>query len=41
MTLYESEELAALFSEAGFRNLRVEVSPPKEEGVLECILGEA
>ena len=41
MTLYSGEELASLFSEAGFQNVRVEVSVPKAEGYLECILGSA
>ena len=40
MTLYFSSEVVALFSAAVYRNVHVEVSPPKEAGAtLECILG--
>lgn len=39
MTLYFGEDLASMFSEAGYRNVRVDV-PPQEDGVsLECVLG--
>ena len=39
MTLYFGDDLASMFSNAGYRNVRVEV-PPQEDGVsLECILG--
>ncbi len=38
MTLYFGTEVASLFSEAGYRNIRVETSPP-EKAFLECILG--
>ena len=39
MTLYFGKDLAALFSEAGYRNVRVEVPPQKDKLTLECILG--
>ncbi|HLO32197.1 MAG TPA: class I SAM-dependent methyltransferase [Anaerolineales bacterium] len=39
MTLYFGGEVAALFSEAGYRDIRVEVPPQKARGFLECILG--
>jgi len=41
MTLYFGKDLAALFSEAGYRNVRVEPSPPENKRFLECILGVA
>ncbi len=39
MTLYFGNDLAALFSEAGYRNVRVEVPAPGDHRFLECILG--
>jgi hypothetical protein len=39
MTLYFGKDLAALFSKAGYRNVRVEVPPQKDKLTLECILG--
>ena len=39
MTLYYGDEIASLFSSAGYRNIRVEVSPPEDNVFLECILG--
>ena len=39
MTLYFGSEVASLFSEAGFRNIRVETSPQEDKQFLECILG--
>jgi ubiquinone/menaquinone biosynthesis C-methylase UbiE len=39
MTLYFGNDLAALFAEAGFRNIRVQVPPAKGNKFLECILG--
>ena len=39
MTLYFGSEVASLFSEAGYRNIRVEPSPPEDKGSLECIMG--
>jgi len=40
MTLYFGSDVASLFSEAGYRNIRVEVPPPQEDKIsLECILG--
>jgi ubiquinone/menaquinone biosynthesis C-methylase UbiE len=41
MTLYFGHEIASLFSNAGFRNIRVEVPPPEDKYFLECILGFA
>jgi len=41
MTLYFGKDLAALFSDAGYRNVRVEFSPPENKRFLECILGVA
>ena len=39
MTLYFGADLVSMFSEAGYRNVRVKV-PPHEDGVsLECVLG--
>ncbi len=39
MTLYFGSEMASLFSEAGFQNIRVEVPPQEDKVFLECILG--
>jgi len=39
MTLYFGSDVASLFSEAGYRNIRVEVPPPEAKVSLECILG--
>jgi ubiquinone/menaquinone biosynthesis C-methylase UbiE len=40
MTLYFGSDVASLFSEAGYRNIRVEVPPQHEaKASLECILG--
>ena len=40
MTLYFGSDVASLFSEAGYRNIHVEVPPPQEDKIsLECILG--
>jgi len=39
MTLYFGSEVVSLFSEAGFRNIHVEVSPQEDKTSLECILG--
>lgn len=39
MTLYFAKGLASMFSEAGYRNIRVEVSQPEGKASLECILG--
>jgi len=39
MTLYFGSEVASLFSEAGYRNIHVVVSPPEANSSLECILG--
>lgn len=41
MTLYFGREIAALFSEAGYRNVRVVVPPQEDNKFLECILGIA
>lgn len=39
MTLYFGSDLARMFSEAGFRDIRVEVPPQEGKIFLECILG--
>jgi ubiquinone/menaquinone biosynthesis C-methylase UbiE len=39
MTLYFGKDIASLFSDAGYRNIRVEVPPPDDKVFLECILG--
>jgi ubiquinone/menaquinone biosynthesis C-methylase UbiE len=40
MTLYFGSDLTRMFSEAGFRNIRVEAPPQEDKISLECILGE-
>ena len=39
MTLYFGSEVASLFSEASYRNIRVETSPQEDKESLECIIG--
>ena len=39
MTLYFGSDVASLFSEAGYRNIRVETSPQEDKESLECIIG--
>jgi ubiquinone/menaquinone biosynthesis C-methylase UbiE len=39
MTLYFGKDVAAFFSDAGYRSVRVEVPPPEDKIFLECILG--
>ena len=39
MTLYFGSELARMFSDAGYRDIRVEVAPQEDKIFLECILG--
>jgi ubiquinone/menaquinone biosynthesis C-methylase UbiE len=39
MTLYFGSDVASLFAEAGYRNIRVETSPQEDKEFLECILG--
>jgi ubiquinone/menaquinone biosynthesis C-methylase UbiE len=39
MTLYLGSEVASLFSEAGFQNIRVDVAPQGKHNSLQCILG--
>ena len=39
MTLYFGRDIASLFSEVGYRNIRVETSPQEDKEFLECILG--
>jgi ubiquinone/menaquinone biosynthesis C-methylase UbiE len=39
MTLYFGSDLARMFSDAGYRDIRVEVSPQEDKTSLECILG--
>lgn len=38
MTLFFGSDVAALFSEAGYRNVHIEVPPPEDKMFLECIL---
>ena len=39
MTLYFGSEIGSLFSDAGYRDIRVEVPPAESNASLECILG--
>lgn len=39
MTLYFGSDVASLFSEASYRNIRVETSPQEDKESLECIIG--
>ncbi len=39
MTLYFGSEVASLFAEAGYRNIRVETAPQEDKEFRECILG--
>lgn len=39
MTLYFGSDLATIFSDAGYRNIRVEVPSQEDKIFLECILG--
>jgi SAM-dependent methyltransferase len=39
MTLYDGADLAAMFSSAGFRDVRVEVCPAQDKFSGECVLG--
>jgi ubiquinone/menaquinone biosynthesis C-methylase UbiE len=39
MTLYSGADIASMFSGAGYRDIRVEVSPPEDKIFLECIRG--
>ena len=39
MTLYFGKDVASMFSDAGYRNVRIEVAPQEAEVFLECILG--
>ena len=39
MTLYFGSDIASMFSEAGYQNIRVQVPPPGDKTTLECILG--
>lgn len=39
MTLYFGSELAQMFSEAGYHDIRVEVPPQEDKMFLECVLG--
>jgi len=40
MTLYFGKDLASMFSEAGYRNVRVQIPPAKDRKSLECVIGE-
>lgn len=39
MTLYFGRDVVSIFSDAGFRNIRVEVPPQEDKISIECILG--
>jgi SAM-dependent methyltransferase len=39
MTLYFGKDLASMFSEAGYRNVRVQIPPAEDRKSLECVLG--
>jgi len=39
MTLYFGQDLASMFSDAGYRNVRVELPPQADRVFLECVLG--
>jgi ubiquinone/menaquinone biosynthesis C-methylase UbiE len=39
MTLYFGKDVASMFSDAGYRNIRIEVPPQENKVFLECILG--
>lgn len=39
MTLYFGKDLAAMFSEAGYRNIRVNHPPAEDRKSLECVIG--
>ena len=39
MTLYFGKDIAAMFSEAGYRNVHVEVPPEEARSSLECVIG--
>ena len=39
MTLYFGKDLASMFSDAGYRNVRVEVPTEEDRRFLECVLG--
>jgi ubiquinone/menaquinone biosynthesis C-methylase UbiE len=39
MTLYFGKDIASFFFDAGYRNIHLEVPPPKDQKFLECILG--
>jgi len=39
MTLYFGKDLASMFSEAGYRNVRVQIPPAEDRKSLECVIG--
>lgn len=39
MTLYFGKDIASMFSDAGYRNIRIEVPAQEDKVFLECILG--
>ena len=39
MTLYFGKDIASMFSEAGFRNVHMEVPPAADRKSLECVIG--
>jgi len=40
MTLYFGKDLESMFSEAGYRNVRVQIPPAEDRKSLECVIGE-
>jgi ubiquinone/menaquinone biosynthesis C-methylase UbiE len=39
MTLYFGNDIASMFSEAGYRNVRVQIPPAEDRKSLECVIG--
>ena len=39
MTLYFGKDLVSMFSEAGYRNVRVQIPPAEDRKSLECVIG--
>jgi ubiquinone/menaquinone biosynthesis C-methylase UbiE len=39
MTLYFGKDLASMFSEAGYRNVRVQIPPAEDRKSIECVIG--
>jgi ubiquinone/menaquinone biosynthesis C-methylase UbiE len=39
MTLYFGKDIASMFSEAGYRNVHVQIPPVEDRKSLECVIG--